>query len=343
MIKIANEVKVGILAIAGLVLLFFGYKYLKGSAFFNSEHVYYAEYNDVGGLLVGNPVQIQGVKVGTVESIDFIQENPSDTKVKVGLRVSDDIMIPKKSNADIVSTGLMGNIVVSIIYPVKDSLPNPLTYLADGDLLSGKLSGGMMETMTQEIAPIRDKSTKLMTSLDSVSVAINNILRSSRMDNTLTNVDKSFVTLEKTLHNLNAISAQMQSIMSSEAAHIKSITTNADLVSSNFVQSSKKLDGILDQAATISANAAKADISGTTEQLKTTLVSTQSAIKDLQSMLNQINSGQGSAGKLMKDEALYANLERASANLDKLFIDLKENPSDYVNFSLIKIGRRDKK
>jgi|GEM_PF-443704 len=342
MIKIPNEVKVGILTITGLVVLFFGYKYLKGSAFFNNENVYYSYYEDIGGLLVGNPVQIQGFKIGTVENIEFMQEEPLHTLVKVGMRIDGHIKVPQGSKANIVSTGLMGNIAINIIYPPKDKLTGNVSYLEDGAELNGTLDGGMMEMITNEITPIRQKSTKLMESLDSLSTGVNEIMRSSRMDNTLNNVDKSFATLEKTLINMNNISAELQGILKSQSSHISSIAENTDKVSGNFLESSKKLDIILSNATNITANAAKADISGSTESLKKTMDEAQIAVKEMQNTLAAINSGNGSIGKLMNDEKLYENLERASDNLDKLLSDLRENPSDYVHFSLIKLGGKKK-
>jgi phospholipid/cholesterol/gamma-HCH transport system substrate-binding protein len=63
------------------------------------------------------------------------------------------------------------------------------------------------------------------------------------------------------------------------------------------------------------------------EELKTTSV-------EVNKLMGQINSGEGSMGKLIYSDSLYSNLKNLVADLDSLVIDLEENPKDYVHFSL---------
>ena len=61
-------------------------------------------------------------------------------------------------------------------------------------------------------------------------------------------------------------------------------------------------------------------------------------LAEVSSKLNQvvsgIQNGEGSLGKLTKDEQLYKNLSETSANLNNLVKDIKENPKRYINISV---------
>ena len=54
----------------------------------------------------------------------------------------------------------------------------------------------------------------------------------------------------------------------------------------------------------------------------------------LNGIISGIQNGEGSLGKLAKDEQLYNNLNESSTNLNNLILDLKANPKRYLNFSV---------
>ena len=59
--------------------------------------------------------------------------------------------------------------------------------------------------------------------------------------------------------------------------------------------------------------------------------------------MNKINNGEGTVGKLLNDQELYEHLVLASADLDFLLLDLKQNPGRYLNLSLFNFGSKRKK
>nr|MBK9650984.1 hypothetical protein [Bacteroidota bacterium] len=77
-----------------------------------------------------------------------------------------------------------------------------------------------------------------------------------------------------------------------------------------------------------------------TSDLKKTIDNLEKTSAQLNDVLAKMNKGEGSLGKLMKDESLYNNLNAAASDLDKLLIDLKANPKRYVQVSVF--GRKDK-
>ena len=50
------EVKIALVAIAGIVILFFGMQFLKGLDLFSSENIYKRRFTNVSGLSVSNPI-----------------------------------------------------------------------------------------------------------------------------------------------------------------------------------------------------------------------------------------------------------------------------------------------
>ena len=67
--KISREFKIGLLFIVGLVLLFWGFNFLKGKNLFSEERVYYGVYPEINGLKKANKVTINGLEVGMVKDI----------------------------------------------------------------------------------------------------------------------------------------------------------------------------------------------------------------------------------------------------------------------------------
>ena len=103
--KLTNEVKTALLAIVAIVLLVFGYSFLKGNNLLDNNRNFFAVYNDVEGLAVSSPVTINGLQVGTVTDIDFLD---GKGRILVTMNVQNDFQFSKKSKARIYGGGLIG-------------------------------------------------------------------------------------------------------------------------------------------------------------------------------------------------------------------------------------------
>ena len=75
---LTKEVQIALVAIVGIVVLFFGLSYLKGLSLFSNDNIYYIKFNDVGGLSASSPVYARGLRVGTVKALDFDFEEGED-------------------------------------------------------------------------------------------------------------------------------------------------------------------------------------------------------------------------------------------------------------------------
>ncbi len=117
------------------------------------------------------------------------------------------------------------------------------------------------------------------------------------------------------------------------ANDMKRMVANIDSITSVINANTEEIDKTLDGFASLGEAMEDADMKEVFAKIRTT-------VANADSIVTKINTGQGSAGKLINDPELYHNLASASEELDQLLKDLKNNPERYVHFSLF--GRKNK-
>ena len=100
-----KEIKVGLIGIIGLVLFYLGSNFLKGIDFFSPINRYYALYENVDGLIVANPVIVNGYSVGRVSEIRILQER--ENKILVSMDIDKDLIIGRSSKATLSSNDFL--------------------------------------------------------------------------------------------------------------------------------------------------------------------------------------------------------------------------------------------
>ncbi|AOM80414.1 MlaD family protein [Pedobacter steynii] len=313
--KIANETKVGILAAFSIALLIIGYNFLKGNAIFSSETVLYARYSHVDGLGVSKPVLINGYQIGRVDKLTL----QSDGTIIATLKIKGKYEIPKNSVAKLESIDLLGGKAIVM------ALGTGNVYAKDGDTLNANVAKGLMET----VQPVQKKAEMIIAKMDSILTSVNSILN----PNFQKNVDKSFNSIASTLASLEATSKKVDNLVGSEGSRISAILANVENISNNLKNNNEKINGILNNINTITDQVAAANF-------KQTIDNANKSMADLQAIVGKINEGKGTLGLLINDTKMYDNLNSASQNLDKLIIDLKENPKRYVHFSVFGGGAK---
>ena len=313
--KIANETKVGIMAAISIALLIIGYNFLKGNAIFSSETVLYAKYSHVDGLGVSKPVLINGYQIGRV---DLLTLQP-DGSIIATLKIKGKYEIPKNSIAKLESIDLLGGKAIVM------QLGTGNIYAQDGDTLNANVAKGLLET----VQPVQKKAEVIIAKMDSILTSVNSILN----PNFQKNVDKSFNSIAATLTSLEATSKKVDNLVGSEGSRISAILANVEAISANLKNNNDKINGILTNINTVTDQVAAANF-------KQTIDNANKAVADLQGIVSKVNNGQGTLGLLVNDTKMYDNLNNASMNLDKLIIDLKENPKRYVHFSVFGGGNK---
>lgn len=314
--EIKKEVKIGILVIVSIFAFVYGFNFLKGKSIFNPRSTYYAVYDNVNGLTESNPVLIRGFAIGTVNKIFFLPENSEKIVVEITLKDSD-IKIPKGSTALIRSSSILGGMAIDLNFTKSKE------YYQSGDTLLSDMENGLTDEISKQIVPIKDKAEKLISTVDSLIININSIFN----DNTKGNLRESVKTF-------NSIALEVQGMVQEEREKLKKIADNVQSITLNLKDNNDKIQNILKNLSTVSDSLAKAN-------LASTVANANIALAEVAQVMTKINEGKGSLGMLVNDKKLYDNLESSSKDLDKLMIDLKENPKRYIHFSVF--GKKEKK
>ena len=289
-----KEVKIALVAIAGVVVLFFGMNFLKGLNIFSSEDNYYVQFSDITGLSSSSPVYADGFKVGVVKDIIYDYTHTEGSKVLIG--VDKQLRIPQGSSAEIVSD-MLGNVKVNLLLA-----NNPREKVAPGGLIKGMINDGAMGKL-QDMVPAVEK---MLPKLDSIMTSLNAILADPAIRQSLHNV-------QTITDNLTTSTAQLNTLMAG--------------LNKNAPGMMAKANNVLDNTETLTANLAAVDVASTMRQVDQT-------IANVQQLTAKLNSKEGSLGLLMNDTQLYDNLNSTMRNADSLVIDLRQHPKRYVHFSV---------
>lgn len=292
--KISREVKTAILVLGAIALFIWGYSFLKGRNIFDNSTKYYVEYDNVEGLATSANVTINGLTVGKVSRIDI---NNQTGKLTVELLMTKPMPIGKESIATIYSPGLLGGKGIMI-----DPKFGSTEYAESGQTLKGSIQLDITEKLISEIEPLKVEIEKIMSNANTMLVAFNSVLD-----------EKTQADLRNSIAELNGTLAGANRLIAGVEPQMKGTMKNLNTMSQNFVEVSQDLKEL--------------DINGMFNNL-------EKASSNIDKILADIENGNGSVGKLLKDEELYKNLTGASKELELLMRDLKENPKRYVHFSL---------
>ncbi|HAT61610.1 MAG TPA: MCE family protein [Prevotella sp.] len=289
-----REVKIALVAIVGIILLFFGVNFLKGMNLFKSDDVYYITFDNIQGLAKSTPVYADGYKIGTVSDIQY--NYGRNSLIKVGVSVSKDMRIPKGSTAEI-EKDLMGNMQVDILMA-----NNPRERVKPGSIIPGNLATGIMSQVSDVIPQVKQMIPKL----DSIMDNLNRILANPAIAASLGNIQQTTANLTVSTRELNTLLTGLN----------KSVPGMID-----------KADGVLDNTHRLTGKLADIDIAGTMAQVNATLVNAKE-------FTEKLNHNEGTLSKLMNDDDLYNNLNATMKDADSLVVNLKQHPKRYVHFSL---------
>jgi len=278
------------------------FNYLKGENLLDNSRRVYAIYDNVEGLATSSPVTVNGHTIGKVMDIKFSEDGSG--KLKVLLLIEDEYEFSKNSIAELYETGLIGGKAIAII-PAFDNAENA----ESGDILKGSIKEGLSELVNRRLTPLQEKIETMMVSADSLLTNLNSVFDSK----TKANLKNAIAELNGTLTSFRSTSNSLNTLIVNNQENLDSTLTNFNKLSSNLT--------------TITDSVAKSDLSGTIEEL-------QSTLDGVNTLLASIESGEGSMGKLLKDDKLYDNLEGASKQLEQLLQDFKLNPKRYVHFSV---------
>lgn len=292
--KLTKEIKIALVAIVGILIMYFGINFLKGMNLFSTNNAYYMTFDDIQGLGASTPIYADGYKVGTVDGLEYDYKENGPIKVKVD--INKDLRIPQGSKAEIVKD-LMGNLQVNLLLA-----NNPRERVEPGGIIPGAVNGGMMDKAAN-LVPVVEK---MLPKLDSILTSVNALLADPALAASLHNV-------ETITSNLTVSTRELNTLMAGLNKQVPGMV--------------RKANGVLDNTNRLTANLASLDVQGTLNKVNQTLESAHQ-------FTEKLNSNQGSLGLLMNDTKLYDNLTSTMSHADSLVIDLKAHPKRYVHFSV---------
>ncbi len=290
----SKEVQIALVAVAGIVIMFFGLKFLKGMTLFSSADSYYAKFNNVAGLSVSSPIYSNGYRIGVVEDVIYDYAGTSEIIAVLGLDKK--MHLPKGTKAEI-SKDLMGNVELDLLLG-----PNPEEQMEPGDTIYGNIQQGALAKASEMIPQIQ----RMLPKLDSILANVNMLLSDPALSSSMHNIDQITANLSSTTSELHHLSANLKT----------QVPGMLD-----------KADNVLDNTNTLTKNLSDLDIAMTMAKVNNTL-------QNVEQMTAKLNSNDGTIGLLMRDQELYRNAASTMGHVDSLMIDLKQHPKRYVHFSI---------
>ncbi|GAB6976232.1 MlaD family protein [Prevotella falsenii] len=322
---VTPEIKIALVAIVGIVVLFFGMNFLKGLNLYSSDIQYNVQFDNVDGLSPTTPIYANGFKVGTVRNIVYNYEDPSKP-INVGVAIDKDMRIPIGSRAEIVSD-IMGNVKVNLIFS------NAKQYLKEEGIIAGSVNDGVLGKMRDAFPDVQ----RMIPKIDSILTNIVTLTSDPALAGTLHNANKLSSELTASSKQLNLLLAQLN-----KSLPAMTMKANGLLNNTNGVMEEAKA-GIADARSTLrGADVLMTSLNDKVNALdiQTTAAKLNMALDEVNKLTATLNSNKGSMGLLMNDPALYNNLNSTLRNVDSLVVNLKAHPKRYVHFSIF--GRKDK-
>ncbi|MEJ8758151.1 MlaD family protein [Pontibacter sp. H259] len=305
--KISKEIKVALLGIVALVILYFGFMFLKGADLFSDTRSFYVVYNNVDGLTASNPVMLNGVQVGTVQHLKLMPKEHNHILVEI--EVQKDIAVGDSTIAALASSDLLGSKAITLY------LGNSRKMYNGGERLIPFNEKSIADMLTTKAVPVIDK-------VDTTLARVNRLLDSQAKEN-----------LQLILANTQATTQALNDLLRANQKNINEITANTNRLMASLIHTQRNIDRLAVNMVEITDTLKRAEVNKLIRNANT-------AVEEMQQTVAKLNSNEGSMGKLMNDDALYQNMTRSTEALNMLLRDIQAYPKRYVQFSLI--GRKDK-
>jgi phospholipid/cholesterol/gamma-HCH transport system substrate-binding protein len=291
------EWKVGLFVLLATLLFVGGTIYLGQKELGQSGPRVRVAFPEVGGLNPGDPVMVSGLRRGAVARIDLGPEN-----VFVTLKLRPDVVLRSDARFSIENMGIMGEKFVAVV-------PGTASDTLDTRIVArGGYSPGLTEAMAQ-----------LGLVLDDVGSIV------SRVESVLQEQDL-VEPLKETVRLLRDVSGELDTMLVENRDDVRSSIVSFRSLTENLDAALLRNRGKLDSTA-VHAAAASARFEETMNRL-------DGSVRSLEAVVRRIEQGEGTLGKLSKDDELYQDLLESVQSLNALLQDLRANPKRYFKIEV---------
>ena len=305
----SNELKVGITVLLAVIVAIVGFRFMRDVPILRQSMEIAATFDRVDGISSGSVVNINGVKVGSVNRVHLTPEN----NVRITMRIDTDVAIPRGSVAYLTSLGIVEG--KSIVIELGDS-DEMIEY---GEEIEGRYVESMMEVLGSRGDELGDDVSEGIAEL-------NQFLR--QLNATLT--DDTRISVRETLGNAEQATGRIASTLEGKQREIE-----------QAIDSGSRMLSQLDTMVT--DNRPKVDslmvsLEYNINELAAVRVELEKATTNLNEILEKINHGDGTLGRLVNDPSIYENLDSLTVEMNNLVKGINENPGRYLrHMSLIEI------
>lgn len=293
-----KEFKVGLLAVVSIAVFYIGFNYLKGINFFSPTTAYYVAYDKVGGLIVSNPVMIDGFTVGKVGDIKLVQGDSN--LIWVRLEVSNDVAMGKGTVAHLVNNDAFGSKAIVLEVFNRNT---PLLY---GDTLVGEIEKGLLDELADRTVPITDN---IQVTIRRINTILDNLSGSSeQIKNIIGNVDT-------TMHQLKITEIKINRNLDQTLSNLNKALVTYDSLGASLTGLAESTGALTDSLQQI--------------EFQKTLDETNALLQETKGLMADIRTNEGTLGKLMTDDSLYHNLNSMISSFDTLATHLNDNPRHF--------------
>ncbi|MCH5242577.1 MAG: MCE family protein [Muribaculaceae bacterium] len=294
-----KEVIIGLCVAVAILILCFGIEFLKGINVFKPSNFYVAQYENVEGLEIAAPVLIDGYKVGQVREINFNYSNPG--KIEVLMALNKELHLPVDSKALIGSTLLSGSYIDIKLGQSSEMLP------LGSEIMSGS-TPDLMSSISNDVLPA---VSAMVPKIDSLLVSVNNLVSDPSLEVSIKNIETLTANLSATSQSLNTLmNRQVPGILNGANMAV----TNLDTITANLSILSEELNRL---------------------PLNQTMENVNGLTANLVKFTGNLNNPNSTLGELTQDSELYDKLNRLTADIDSLIIDIKKNPKRYISIKLL--------
>jgi phospholipid/cholesterol/gamma-HCH transport system substrate-binding protein len=318
-LKYSKEIKAGVIAIVSIAILVAGVNFLKGNSFLGGDTEYTSYFPNTGSIMVSSNVTLNGVTVGKVTGIQSMPNGSINKKVRMTFNIQEKgIRLPKGSFVEIGSLDFINKCL--IIHTPEDISKG---YYNANSVIPGKVSIDMVTQVKAYADPISQRLQKMMGSIDRMVISL-----SSFWDTTATSeIEGSLKEVKITIKRLGRVANEIEGFVAAERAQFTKIMANVESITLNIRRSNDELSKIIGNTRKITDDFVSADF-------KSILLDAQTTVKKLNLVLEDVENGHGTLGKLIHDEKLYNELVDTNNDLQNLVTDLQANPNRYIHFSV---------
>ncbi len=299
--NIQNEIKIGLTIVIALLIAIIGFRLMQDVPIFRPSLQLYTVFDRVDGVSVGTSVYLSGVKIGSVNRVELA--GPDSVRVVLNLSYIDGI--PVGSRAYIESADLIGGKRVRIHHSGQDEM------LPDGGYIEGVYDHGPfaeLQSFAEDVKPGIQRSTG---NLADVLSQIDEILKDGGKED----LRGTIATLSSSSRQIDRLLQERSADLEESIISLKHIMQNLDTLSTGR---QSQLDEILENLET------------TSQELGVMSQELGGVSSELHVMMQQINSGEGTLGRLIQDPSLYENLDTLAVNLKNISRRIEDEPGHFL-------------